>query len=482
VTLDPHHAYETTNLMIHANTYDTLVEYRPADLTQVAPRLADSWTISDDGLVYTFNLHPDVKFTSGNPVTAEDVRFSWTRLINLKGNPSFYADLVESVNVVDDLTVEVTLKEASPAFLGVIATPAMSVLDSKVVQEQGGTDAADADQTDKAKEWLDQQSAGSGPFIQTSWTPKAEIVLEANAGYWRGAPKVGKIIIKHVADDSTALQMLQRGDADIVQDLDTDLAEQIKADANLELVIGQTLNMNYLAMSPDAELGGPLADKKVRQAVAYAVDYEGIMALLNGYADWAPSIIPLGVMGVDPAMKRTRDLDKARELLAEAGYADGGPELDLSYGAAPGALRETVAAKLKADLEEAGMVVNLHPLEVSVYLSEMRAQKLPMALGGWTPDYLDPTMWSDYYSYPDRGIAFRIKYDSPAAAALAQTVATEFDETKRAEAVRELVEVLMDEVPFIMLWQPQQLQALSKDVQGFAFHPVHFANFIDLSK
>ncbi|MCL7455205.1 MAG: ABC transporter substrate-binding protein, partial [Anaerolineae bacterium] len=186
VTLDPHHAYETTNLMIHANTYDTLVEYRPTDLTKVAPRLADEWTVSDDGLVYTFKLHPGVTFSSGNPVTAEDVRFSWMRLINLKGNPSFYADLVEGVEVVDDQTVKVTLTDASPAFLGMIATPAMSVLDSKVVQEQGGTDAEDADQTDGAKEWLDQNSAGSGPYILTSWTPKAEIVLEANPDYWRG--------------------------------------------------------------------------------------------------------------------------------------------------------------------------------------------------------------------------------------------------------------------------------------------------------
>ena len=482
VTLDPHYAYETTNLMIHANTYDTLVEYRPTDLTKVAPRLADEWTASADGLTYTFKLHPGIKFTSGNPVTAEDVRFSWMRLINLKGNPSFYADLIDTVEAVDELTVKVTLTEASPAFLGVIATPAMSVLDSEVVKEHGGTDAEDADQTDKAKEWLDQNSAGSGPFIQTAWTPKAEVVLEANPNYWRGAHRIGKIIIKHVADASTALQLLQRGDADIVHTLDTDLVDQVAGDANLELVIGQTLNMNYLAMSPDPELGGPLADKKVRQAVAYAVDYDGIMDLLNGYADYAPSVIPLGVMGVDPAMKRSRDLDKAGELLAEAGYGGGGPELELAYGAAPGALRETIAAKLKADLEEVGIVVNLRPMEVSVYLSDMRAQKLSMALGGWTPDYLDPTMWSDYYSYPDRGIAYRIKYDSPEAAKWAKVVASEFDLTKRETAVRNLVQVLVDEVPFIMLYQPQQLVAFSKDIRGFAYHPVHFVNFFDLGK
>ena len=148
-------------------------------------------------------------------MTAEDVRFSWTRLKNLKGNPSFYADVITTVQALNDTTVKVTLTDPSPAFLSIVAAPALSVLDSKLVKSKGGTDAADADKTDKAKDWLDQNSAGSGPFIQTSWKPKAEIVLEANPNYWRGKPKLGKVIIKHVADPTTALQMLQRGDADL---------------------------------------------------------------------------------------------------------------------------------------------------------------------------------------------------------------------------------------------------------------------------
>jgi len=179
VTLDPHHAYETTNLMIHASTYDTLVEFKPSDLTKVAPRLADSWEVSTDGLTYTFHLHPGIQFTSGNPVTAEDVRFSWTRLKNIKDNPAFYADIVADVQVVDDSTVKVILAEPSPTFLGICAAPAMSIVDSKVVKEHGGTDAPDADQTDKAKDWLDQNSAAAArssrsvgrPRPRSSWKP-----------------------------------------------------------------------------------------------------------------------------------------------------------------------------------------------------------------------------------------------------------------------------------------------------------------------
>lgn len=480
VTLDPHYAYETTNLMIHASTYDTLVEFRPSDLTKVSPRLADKWDVSSDGLTYTFYLHPGVKFTSGNPVTAEDVRFSWTRLKAIKGNPSFYADVITTVQVIDDTTVKVTLTDPSPAFMGIVAAPAMSIVDSKLVKSKGGTDAADADKTDKAKDWMDQNSAGSGPFIQTSWKPKAEIVLEANPNYWRGKPKLGKVIIKHVEDPTTALQMLERGDADLLDGLDPDLVDKAKANANLNVVIGQTLNQNYLAMTSSANLSKPLSDKRVRQAIALSVDYDGLIkALLKGYGSRAPSIIPLGILGVDPAMTQGRDLNKAKALLKEAGY-EKGFTVDLSYGSSP--TRETIAAKIKSDLAEAGITVNLKPMEQSVYLSDMRAQKLAFAFGGWTPDYLDPTMWTDYFSYGDRGIAKRMLYNNPEADKFAKIVGTEQDLAKREQAIKDLQKVLMDDMAFTMLYQNQSLVAMNKAVKGFAYHPVQFVNFSDLSK
>jgi peptide/nickel transport system substrate-binding protein len=480
VTLDPDQAYETTNLMIHNSTYDTLVEFKAGDLTKVAPRLADKWEISPDGLNYTFTLHPGVKFASGNPMTAEDVRFSWTRLKNLKGNPSFYADVITTVQALNDATVKVTLTDPSPAFLSIVAAPALSVLDSKLVKSKGGTDAADADKTDKAKDWLDQNSAGSGPFVQTSWKPKAEIVLEANPNYWRGKPKLGKVIIKHVADPTTALQMLQRGDADLVESLDPDLVEQAKADANLNVVIGQTLDQNYLAMTSSAALSKPLSDKRVRQAVALSIDYDGLIkALLRGYGSRAPSIIPLGVLGVDPKMTQGRDLAKAKALLKEAGY-ENGFTVELAYGSNP--TRETIAAKIKSDLKEAGITVNLKPMEQSVYLSDMRAQKLAMAFGGWTPDYLDPTMWSDYFSYADRGIAKRMLYNNPEAEKYAKIIGTELDPAKREQAIKDLQKVLMDDMAFTMLYQNQSIAAMNKSVKGFAYHPVNFVSFFDLSK
>jgi len=470
--------------MVHVATYDTLVEFRPDDLTKVVPKLADKWDISPDGKSYTFYLHPGVKFVSGNPVTAEDVRFSWTRLKNLKGNPSFYTELIKDITVVDDTTVKVTLTEASPAFLSILTAPAMSIVDSKVVKKHGGTDAQDADQTDKAKDWLDQNSAGSGPFILTQWTPKAEIVLEANPNYWRGAPKVEKIIIKHVGDPSTQLQLLQRGDVDVVQNLDKDLVDQVKDDPNLNLIVGQTLNIVYLAMSPSGQIAPELADKRVRQAIAYAIDYDGIIqGLLKGYADRAPTIIPLGMMGVDRALVRNQDVEKAKALLKEARYENGFTvDLAFSTGMTEGVLGETLAAKIQSDLDAIGIEVNLVPKEHSVFLSEFRAQKLAFLFSLWTPDYLDPTMWADYFAIAGKGVAKRILFEDPTATQLAKEGASTLDPARRAEIYRQLQEVLVDELPYVLLFQPQTLIATSKQVKGYAFHPVQFVNLYDLSK
>jgi ABC-type dipeptide transport system, periplasmic component len=182
VTLDPAYAGETTNLFIHINTYDTLVDIRPDDLNTIVPRLAESWDVNPDFTEFVFHLRKDAKFASGNPVTAQDVVFSWNRLLNVAGAPAFNLDGVGKVESVDDYTVKVSTAvgddgkpQPLPQFLSSACNPSLGIQDSKLVKEHGGTDAADAATTDKAKEWLDQNSAGSGPFILTKWSPKADI-------------------------------------------------------------------------------------------------------------------------------------------------------------------------------------------------------------------------------------------------------------------------------------------------------------------
>lgn len=505
VTLDPAFAGETTNLFIHINTYDTLVDIRPDDLNTIVPRLAESWEINDDFTEFIFHLRKDAKFASGNPVTAADVVFSWNRLLNVAGAPAFNLDGVGAIEAVDDYTVKVTTAlgddgkpQPLPQFLSSACNPSLGIQDSKLVMEHGGTDAADAATADTAKEWMDQNSAGSGPFILTKWAPKAEIELVANPNYWKGAPNFDKVIITHVSDPTTQLQMLEKGDADMLGNLSTDLVEQAKANPDITISVDQSLDQNYLAMTyvcPDeiktadpaafAELQSPdsfaiLCKKEVRQAVSLAIDYEGIAkAVLNGYAARAPSIIPIGMSGVDPSKTQGRDLEKAKELLAAAGYADG-VTFDMYY--ASNATRDIVAAKIQSDLAEAGITLNLKPLEQSVYLTQMRAQQLPMAFGGWTPDYLDVTMWTDYFGLGDRSIAFRMRFMNQEAHDLAVTIRTTSDPAVRTDAVEKLQAVIIEEMPFTMLYQNQYVHAFRSDLKGFAFHPVWFVDLFELSK
>lgn len=481
VTLDPGYAGETTNLTIHINTYDTLVDIRPDDLNTIVGRLAETWEANADFTEFTFHLRPDTFFASGNPVTAADVVFSWNRLVNLKGAPAWNLDGIIKVEAIDDLTVKATAAEPLPAFFASAANPSLGIMDSVLAKEHGATDAADADVTDKAKEWLDQHSAGSGPFILTSWTPKSEIVLEANMNYFKGAPKFGKVIIKHVEDPTTQLQMLQTGDADIIGSVDADLYDVAKADPNLVVTVDQTLDENYLAMTSacntelSPESAALLCDVRIRQAVAYAIDYDGLInAVLDGYGVRAPSIIPLGVLGVDPAKVWGRDVEKSKALLADAGHADG---ITLDYYYASNPTRETVAAKIKNDLAEVGITLNLNPMEQSVYLSEMRAQKLPMAQGGWTPDYLDPTMWTDYFGLGDRSVAFRMQYSNPEATKQAQIIRTTMDKAAREAAIIALQDILIADMPYTMLWQTQAIHAHSAKITGYMFHPVWLLDF-----
>jgi peptide/nickel transport system substrate-binding protein len=505
VTLDPGYAGETTNLFIHINTYDTLVDIRPDDLNTIVPRLAERWEVNPDFTEFTFYLRKDAKFASGNPVTAHDVVFSWNRLLNIAGAPAFNLDGVGKIEAIDDYTVKVTTApdengnlQPLPQFLASACNPSLGIQDSKLVKEHGGTDAPDAKDTDKAKEWLDQNSAGSGPFILVKWSPKAEIELVANKNYWKGTPYFDRVVIKHVEDPTTQLQMLERGDADMLGSLDVDLVEAAKANPDIVISVDQTLDMNYLAMvytCPDdikvkdeakyAQLLSPeshaiVCKKPFRKAVAYAIDYDGItQAVLGGYGIRAPSIIPVGVLGVDPAKVQGRDLEKAKAFLAEAGYPDGAT-VDLYYGSNP--TREIVAAKLQQDLAEVGITVNLKPLEQSVYLSEMRAQKLPMAFGGWTPDYLDVTMWTDFFGLGDRSIAFRMWFMNEDSRRLAQEIRTTSDPVKRKALVEQIQEVWMEEMPFTMLYQLQTIHAFRKELKGFKFHPVWFVDLFELSK
>ena len=391
-TLDPERQYELTPPMIMHAVYENLVTFEGTDYTKVVPHLATAWEISDDGLTYTFTLRPNVQFHSGNTMTAEDVRFSFERLRNLKDNPSWLMDTVDHIEVVDDQTVKIVLTEPNAAFLSMLVSPNFAIVDSKTVSEQGGTAEPGADTADAATDWLDQNSAGTGPFILKGWTRGVEVVLEKNPNYWREPAQLDKIIIKDVTDPATQRMMVTQGDIDVAQNLDVDLIEQFRQEGG-KVVEGNTMDMIYLAMTTSPDISEALAKKEARQAVAYAIDYDGIIdGLMRGVAIRLPSIIPVGLLGTDPNLGYPHDPDKARELLAQAGYPDGFT-VKMVYPTrtfAGGLAAETLAAKIQADLAAVGIQVEMEPREPVAHLADYRAGKLAMTSSPCTPDFLDP--------------------------------------------------------------------------------------------
>jgi peptide/nickel transport system substrate-binding protein len=356
--------------------------------------------------------------------------------------------------------------------------PTLGILDSKLVKQHGATDAANAETGDTAQKWLDQHSAGSGPYMLTGWKPLDQISFAVNTRYWRGEPPFKYLILRHVADSTTALDMLRDGKVDVVENLDSSLVDTAKAEKDLWVATGQSLDMLYLGMTSNARLSKELSDSRVRRAVAAAIDYDAIISgALRGFGVRAPSVIPVGMPGVDAAQTQGRDLQKARTLLKEAGY-EGGFTVDLTYGAS--ATREVVATEIKKDLAEVGITVNLLPLEQTEYLSRMRARQLAFALGTWTPDYVDVTAWTHFFSYPDLSMATRMWYDSPAIQAIARGIEAESDPANRVALTAQWQTQMQQDMAFTMIYQRQVATALSNKVAaGFVYHPVYYFSPFD---
>lgn len=469
-SMDPQNHMAMPGGVANSACYQTLVRISANNWNEPAPYLAESWDISEDGLTYTFYLRQDAFFASGNPITAEDVRFSFMRLKNLQGDPAGFISNVTGTEVVDEYTVNVYLGHQSASFINTLGTTYLSILDSKVVIEQGGTDSEDASTTDTATTWLDQNSAGSGPFILTRWTPRYEVVLEKNPDYWGEPAKVDKIVFRQVDDPSTAFQMVQLGDMDMILRADLDLVEQAENSTEVTAVLLESLDTSFINMTCDPELSEPLSDQRVRQAVVYAIDREGlIQSVLGGYAKNPPSIIPLGMPGVDSEKTWQLDVEKSKELLAEAGYPDG---FDITYTYPTSPEYDLVAAKIQSDLAKVGINVTLEPMDFSLLISRWFESREPaMFFAHWVPDYIDYTIWTDFWGNSENNMMWVSRCENEEIENLSVQIATELDYEKRVAAAEQWQEAMMEMSYSVPLYQNFDLVIVRNNVDGFGYIP-----------
>jgi peptide/nickel transport system substrate-binding protein len=472
LTLDPAVVYEFGGIQVVGQIYETLVSFDPGQ-PGIKPLLATSWDIQDGGdmWVITFTLNPDAKFASGNPVTAADVVYSWSRAIDLNKSPAFlFTDIAklskENLTAVDPQTLEVKLpKDSSPqVFLSIISFSIAAVVEQALVEANVGDDMGST--------WLNDHSAGSGPYLLDAWDRSVGVTLDANSSYWGGAPAMKRVVMQNTPELANLQALIETGDADIVQDLGPEQKSALEGNPDLNLVVGQSSLLIYIGMNATKP---PLDKVEVREAIRYAINYDDLITLLGGNGTLVQEIIPIGFLGHTGNNPFTQDLAKAKELLAQAGVAEG-TEINFTVpvGTAPGGVEwSTLAAKIQSDLQQVGLKLNIQQLQQSELLNIYRAQEGEMIFINWGPDFPDPDgNATPFANYEAKSLAWRNDWNDAKAIELAKQAAVAPSEEERVALYAELTDYVQHNGPYVMLYQPTRTFGVRNNITGFIYDAV----------
>jgi peptide/nickel transport system substrate-binding protein len=487
ISFDPAEAYEFSNNECCANMYRRLVAPDHADNTKVAGDLAESWTVSPDGKVFTFKLKTNAMFPSGKALTAEDAAFSLQRVVMLNKTPGFIItqfgftkDNVEKlIRAVDAHTLEMTLPEAfAPSFvLFCLSANVGSIVEkATVLANQANGDFGNA--------WLKTHSAGSGAYQLTNWAASDHVTLDANP-HSGIAVKTKRISIRHVSDPSAQLLMLQKGDADIVRDLTPDQIGQISKGGFKVTSSGQGTSM-YLAMNQTMP---ELAKPQVRQAIKWAIDYELIAKQITPNAwEVRQGFLPVGLPGALTDNPFHKDVAKAKALLAEAGLPNG---FSCTMDVISSAPYSDIAQAVQANLAEIGIKVELLPGEQRQVITKTRARTHQLALLYWGTDYFDPNSNAQAFcANPDDSndsklkiLAWRSHYKDEELTKMVDVATHELDSAKRVKQYEDMQRIFRERAPFAMMLQKVASAALGKNVSGFVVGPLpDYTRYAEIAK
>ncbi len=455
------------------NIYDRLVDIKVEDgVSSIEPSLAEEWEISDDGLEYTFHLRQGVKFHNGNDFTAEDVVYTFNRLLTVSG--AMNTELLEQVQgaaevldgsateisgieAVDDYTVKITLVEPFGAFLSCMTAPGASIYDSEATEAAGDQFGLDPAVT-----------VGTGPFKFVEWTLNDRMVLVRNDDYWKEPAGIPGVLIRIVPDTETQTMMFESGELDII-DLDEipDAVDRLKATYPDQIVEGNRVGVTYMIMNYNVE---PLNNIKVRQAIQHAIDRQAILdALYGGMGTVENGIYPHGLIGFNndlPAIEYDPEL--AKSLLAEAGYADGFT-MELANDTSSGDAVAMTLEIIKEQLAEVGITAEIKNYDESSWLDLRNSGEMCAFTATWTADFNDP----DNFIYTFFGNEEKSKIRSlnyPDADKMARVTAARamINEDERIAEYRALEkEIIQDDAAWVPMYSRVHLFAVSKRVQGF---------------
>lgn len=463
---DPSDSYSNEIIAMN-NMYETLLRYDPkAD--EFTGILAKDWSTSEDGLTWTFELREGVKFHTGNEMTAEAVKYSIERTIERGNGAAFIWDPVESIETDGDYKVIFHLKYPAPLDLVAASGYAAFIFDPAAVEQNG-------------EDWFAQgNEAGTGPYMLESWEQGGDLVLTRFPDYWQGweGKHFDKVVYRTVPEAATRRQMLEAGQLDIVEQLPYEQIEALKSVDSVKIHSTPSFQNLLAFFNTQAE---PLDDVRVRKALSYAFPYDSVIDdVMKGYAHQSRGPIPMGLWGYDEDLPQYEyDLDKARQLLEEAGYPDGGIELTLTYASGDENERRT-AELYKAELAKLGITLELRgmPWEAQWDLAKATnpAERQDIFMMYWWPDYANPYSFLYSLFHTEEDVLFNMSYYSneqydrliDEANALAGS-----DRDQAIEMYGQAQEILVDEAPAVYIYDQEYVRAARADFQGYEDNPAY---------
>lgn len=465
-TWDPIESFSTEAAYM-ANVYEQLLRINPPGSAEMyTPLLAESWESNADGTVWTFNLRSGVTFHDGEPMNADAVVKSLDAA-RTAGGASFIWWMVDSIEAVDDLTVQINLSSSAPVDL-----IASSLYGAWIVSPKA-LDAAAADEN----YWADGKEAGTGPYFIESYVPDQEIVFQKFENYWGGweDDQFDTVLVQIVPEALTQQQLLESGSVDLVTSIPRDNYGSFKDNSNYTYYEEPSF-FNYVGFFNT--LRPPLDNAKVRQALSYAIPYDDIIQIgVKGLGTQSRGPVPAGVWPWSPDVNQyTYDIDKAKELLKEAGYENGGFSLRLTY-AAENATHEAYAPLIKDAYAELGVDVTIEAIAFGTQWAEAKndpANAQDMFLLLYWPTYSDAgsdNLWSMFY-YTEKPF-FNLSYwNNPEFNALVDEAIglTVSDPAASQAKYVEAMNLLVEEAPGLFFFDTKAVFIIPKHIEGFQYN------------
>lgn len=464
ITMDPLDANDTLSGSLQRTMMEGLFGF-DKDM-KVIPLLAESYEGNENATEYTFKLREGVKFTDGTDFNADSAIYNLERMsdqtLGLKRNSLF--KMIEKCEKIDDYNIKVYLNEPFGAFINTLAHPAGLMVSPKALEEYGKD--------------IGNHPVGTGRYIFESWTPGEKLVIKANPDYWQGAPEFTSVTFKPITENGTRVSMLQTGDADFINPVPSEQLEALKNDSNITIETKPSIITRYINMNTAKK---PFDNVKVRQALNYAIDKEAYSKVVyNGLGIPADSLLGPNVQFYSAQTPYEYNVEKAKELLKEAGYPDGF-ETSLWSGNTTTNIKATQF--IKQQLEAIGVKVKVENMETGTLEEKTTgfAKGTPgdqvgveMYVIGWSPSTGDadwmirPLLASE--SIPP--VSYNLSYYSNAELdGYIQDALETADPAKRAEAYEKAQKLLWEEAPMIFLTIDQTACGYRNTISGITILP-----------